>query len=231
MSSGQEARVRGAVAGGLDSCSPDSHPTPPSPSLVTMQLNAGNPGASSVADGNAHKPHEGEGAGGASGRTSETVATVLLDELFDGSASRPRHPFTGMPIQPADIAMLKVDVEGFDAAALHSLRGLIEVGRPPLIKVEYVPRDVRGTSGCDNVGMMRWLYSLGYEAYAFGLKRPLTLVEWEEHIIPLMLEGKSEELHEKHDLPPVKELYMVHADAPTPAVMEYSSGKAGASPV
>lgn len=199
--------------------------------LVTMQLNEGNPGASHVSDGNARKPHEGESAGGAGRATSETVATIVLDELFDGSAGRPRHPFTDAPIAPGDVAVLKVDVEGFDAAALYSLRGFIEVGRPPLIKIEYVPGDVRGTSGCDNVGLIKWLYSLGYSAYAFGFKRPFTLEEWEQHVIPHLLEGKAEELHKEHDLPPVKELYLVHEDSPVPAVMEYASEKGGASPV
>ena len=195
--------------------------------LVTMSLNEGNPGASHVTDSNARQPQKGEAAGGAARSTTETVATVILDELFDGSATRPRHPFTGAPIAPSDVAQIKVDVEGFDAAALYSLRGLIETSLPPLIKAEYMPSDVRGTSGCDNVGLMRWLYSLGYVAYAPGLKRPLTLADWEEHIIPHLLEGKAEELHKEHTLPPVKELYLVHKDALVPGVMESDGPKGG----
>ena len=184
--------------------------------LVTLALNRGNPGASSVSDGSAAAPaggSVGEGAGLGAGGDSETVATIVLDELFDGSAQRPVHPFTGRPISPRDIAVVKVDVEGYDAAALWSLRGAIEAGRPPLIKVEYVAGDVRGVSGCDNAAMMRWFYSLGYTGRALGVKEPLTLAQWEELIIPLLLEGKMQELHEQHKIPQVRELYMVHEDA------------------
>ena len=190
--------------------------------LVTLDLNAGNPGASSVTDGaatSASGVSGGDGHGGGDG-ARETVATVVLDDLFDGGAERPRHPFTGRPIAPLDVAIVKVDVEGFDGAALWALRGMIEVGRPPLIKIEYEAPRVKGTSGCDNVLLMRWLYSLGYSAYGFGHGHPLTLQEWEEKIIPMLLAGKSDELAKEHKLPVLRELYLVHVDAPVPAVME-----------
>jgi FkbM family methyltransferase len=197
--------------------------------LVTLDLNAGNPGASSVSDGSAAKAdgvRGGDGLGGGDG-ARETVATVVLDELFDGGAERPRHPFTGRPIAPTDVALIKVDVEGFDGAALWALRGMIEQGRPPLIKIEYEAPRVRGTSGCDNVGLMRWLYSLGYAAYGFGHGHPLTLEEWEEKIIPYLLEGKSDELAKEHKLPVLRELYIVHKDAPVPAAMDSDGPKGG----
>lgn len=201
--------------------------------LVTLDMNAGNPGASSVSDGGADADalgvRGGDGRGGGDG-VRETVATVVLDDLFDGGPERPRHPFSGAPIAPRDVAMIKVDVEGFDAAALWALRGTIEAGRPPLIKIEYEAPRVRGTSGCDNAGLMRWLYSLGYSAYAFGHGDPLTLEEWETRIIPMLLDGKGEELSRDHKLPSVRELYLVHKDAPVPAVME-SDGPAGRAPV
>jgi FkbM family methyltransferase len=134
--------------------------------LVTLSINRGNPGASFVSDKDADLPGGAGGVKGGGGEhaggDAETVATVLLDELFDGAPHRPRHPFTGAPIAPEDIAIVKVDVEGFDAAALWALRGAIEVGRPPLIKVEYAAGDVKGTSGCDNVELIKWLYDLGY---------------------------------------------------------------------
>ena len=41
-----------------------------------------------------------------------------------------------------------------------------------------------------------------------------------------MLDGKQDELYEKHKFPPMRELYMVHEDAPVPAVME-SEGPGG----
>jgi FkbM family methyltransferase len=197
--------------------------------LVTLDLNAGNPGASSVSDGSAAKAdgvRGGDGLGGGDG-ARETVATVVLDELFDGGAERPRHPFTGRPIAPTDVALIKVDVEGFDGAALWALRGMIEQGRPPLIKIEYEAPRVRGTSGCDNVGLMRWLYSLGYAAYGFGHGHPLTLEEWEEKIIPYLLEGKSDELAKEHKLPVLRELYIVHKDAPVPAAMDSDGPQGG----
>jgi len=184
--------------------------------LVTLQLNRGNPGASSVSNGAAEAPEGGAvgaGEGLEEGGDTETVATVVLDELFDGTPGRPRHPFTGRPISPKDIAVVKVDVEGFDAAALWSLRGAIEAGRPPLVKVEYVAGDVKGVSGCDNVALMKWLYGLGYRGRAMGMPEPLSLAQWEDVIIPLLLEGKMGELHEKHKIPQVRELYMVHEDA------------------
>ena len=111
------------------------------------------------------------------------------------------------------MAVVKVDVEGFDAAALWSLRGAIEVGRPPLIKVEYMAGDVKGTSGCDNVGLLRWFYGLGYRGRVMGMREALTLAQWEEVVIPLLLEGKMQELHEQHKIPQVRELYMVHESA------------------
>ncbi len=87
------------------------------------------------------------------------------------------------------------------------------MGRPPLIKVEYVAGDVKGVSGCDNGGLLRWFYSLGYQGRLFGVKEPLTLQQWEDVIIPLLLAGKMQELHEVHKIPQVRELYMVHEDA------------------
>jgi len=140
--------------------------------LVTLSLNRGNPGASFVSDKDAALPGGAGGVAGGGGAhaggDAETVATVLLDELFDGAPHRPRHPFTGAPIAPEDVAIVKVDVEGFDAAALWALRGAIEAGRPPLIKVEYEAGGVKGTSGCDNVELIRWLYDLGYLGCALG---------------------------------------------------------------
>ncbi len=134
--------------------------------LVTLSLNRGNPGASFVSDKDAALPGDAVGVAGGGGAhaggDAETVATVLLDELFDGAPHRPKHPFTGAPIAPEDVAIVKVDVEGFDAAALWALRGAIEEGRPPLIKVEYEAGGVKGTSGCSNVELIRWLYDLGY---------------------------------------------------------------------
>ena len=180
--------------------------------LVKLTLNRGNPGASSVSDGNAEIPEGGKaraGGGLEEGGDSETVATVVLNELFDGSPLRPKHPFTGKPISPLDIAVIKVDVEGFDAAALWSMRGAIEVGLPPMIKVEYSVGDVKGISGCDNQKLIEWLYDLGYQGRVMGKKEPLTLKQWKKTIIPLLLEGKMEELHKTHDIPVVRELYMM----------------------
>lgn len=202
--------------------------------LVTLDLNPGNPGASVVSDSNVELDEEGKAPRdpelAAEAGRQETVATILLDELFDGAPHRPKHPFLGRPIQPGDIAFLKTDVEGFDAAALWALRGTIEAGRPPLIKVEYEPHAIRGRSGCDNVGLMRWLYGLGYAAYGFGQAKPFTLEQWETIIIPLILAGKADDVHEKHDLPVVRELYLVHEAAKVPAVIGADS-KAGKSPV
>jgi FkbM family methyltransferase len=241
--------------------------------LVTLSLNRGNPGASFVSDRDAELPGDAAGVAGGEGAhaggDAETVATVLLDELFDGAPHRPKHPFTGAPIAPEDVAIVKVDVEGFDAAALWALRGAIEEGRPPLIKVEYAAGDVKGASACDNVELIRWLYDLGYlgcacttppppptpalppfppylcgdgaphplfpapappsipRPDAFGYGKPISLEMWEDNIIPLLLEGKQSELHEKHKMPIMRELYMVHEDAPVPAVMDSDGPKGG----
>ena len=63
-------------------------------------------------------------------------------------------------------------------------------------------------------------------ADAFGYGKPISLEMWEDNIIPLLLAGKQSELHEKHKMPIMRELYMVHEDAPVPAVMD-SDGPAG----
>jgi hypothetical protein len=38
----------------------------------------------------------------------ESVATIMLEDLFDGDASRPIHPWLGRPIEPRDLAAIKV---------------------------------------------------------------------------------------------------------------------------
>lgn len=200
-------------------------------STVTMLLNTGNPGASVVTGAGADpKVAAAAAAGGVGGSgAQEAVTTVVLDDLFDGAPHRPRHPFLDRPIAPGDIAILKVDVEGYDAVALWALRGTIEVGRPPLIKVEYTPDAVVGTCKCDPARMMRWLYGLGYAAYSPGIKRALTLEDWEGAILPLSLAHKWDELTAR-GLQPVRELYLVHESAPVPAVMN-AAGPGGVGPV
>ena len=90
----------------------------------------------------------------------ETVRTVQLDDLFDGSAGRPVHPFLGRPIAPADVASVFVDTVSYEAAALWGMRQAIEFGLPPLISF-------RLQSGrwpnCDTPALLRWLYGLGCE--------------------------------------------------------------------
>ncbi len=49
---------------------------------------------------------------------------------------------------------------------------------------------------------------------------------WEDIIIPLLLDNKQEELSTTHKFPQMRELYMVHEDAPVPLVMN-SDGPAG----
>ena len=38
----------------------------------------------------------------------EKVRTVLVSDLFDGGPDRPRHPFFDRPMEPRDIAAIKV---------------------------------------------------------------------------------------------------------------------------
>jgi hypothetical protein len=115
------------------------------------------------------------------------------------------------------------------ARALWALRGAIEAGRPPLIKIEYEAPRVRGTSGCDNVALMRWLYSLGYSTYNYDVGRPITLEEWERDIIPGIKPGQG--------LPPgttpeqaailrPQELFLVHKLAKVRRGCERGEGRA-----
>ena len=132
---------------------------------------------------------------------TETVATMLLADLFDGGGGvgRPQHPFLRRPVAPRDIASVKIDVEGYDAVALWSLRGVIEAGLPPLIKLEFISIAVaaggpKAPGDCSAVGLLRWLYGLGYHAYIPGVHRPVEIDETEINILPLMMADRFEEL-------------------------------------
>jgi hypothetical protein len=70
------------------------------------------------------------------------------------------------PLQPKHIYIVKVDVEGYDAAALHSLRRLFEGGvneRPVAFTSEFYPQAVLYYSKCDVERVIQYFYSLGYK--------------------------------------------------------------------
>jgi hypothetical protein len=114
----------------------------------------------------------------------------------------------------------QVDVEDYDGQVMHGLRRVIELGLPPLIKIEFM-----GIAGdyvslqCRGSGLLRWLYGLGYHAYTPGVRRPLEMQEWEDVILPLLLQSDFETLQKKHGIPRIVELMVVHDSAPVPAII------------
>ena len=77
---------------------------------------------------------------------------------------------------------------------------------------DYVSLPCRGSE------LLRWLYGLGYHAYATGVKHPLELTEWETIILPLLLNGEFDKLQKDHGIPRIVELMVVHDSAPVPAI-------------
>jgi hypothetical protein len=60
--------------------------------------------------------------------------------------------------------MVKVDVQGFDVAAMHGLRRLLmEEERPVAVTLEFLPRVTSHTPvPCDAVEFTRFMYAQGY---------------------------------------------------------------------
>ena len=163
--------------------------------------------------------------------SGDVVRSIILDDLFDGSEGRPRHPFTGAPIAPTDISYVKIDVERYDAVAMQAGRRFLEQGRPPLLMVEFDANAwaTEQHGSCSIVRLMRWLYSLGYSTYNYDVGRPITLEEWERDIIPGIKPGQG--------LPPgttpeqaailrPQELFLVHKLAKVRRGCERGEGRA-----
>jgi hypothetical protein len=73
-----------------------------------------------------------------------------------------------VPLQPRHVYMVKVDVEGFDVAALHGLRRLLmEDERPVAVTLEFFPPSMdtslaRTPIPCDPFEFTRFMYDAGY---------------------------------------------------------------------
>lgn len=198
--------------------------------LVVLDFSPENPGGSGV-----RRHDDGGSAGGTGRRPLDVVSTVPVDELFDGAPGRPRHPFTGAPIAPADVAFVKIDVEGFEAMAFASARRLLEEGRPPIIKVEMAASLWADADfgGCDLPALLRYLYGLGYAGYMHDLKRPLTLADWTGTILPAHTGGRMTHEQSREGITAIREAFFVHVNAPVPRVLDSDgpTGSPGRAPV
>jgi hypothetical protein len=105
----------------------------------------------------------------AAGDGSATVSSVVMEDLLYDTpvARRPRIVLgdgSVVPLQPRHVYMVKVDVEGFDVAALHGLRRLLmEDERPVAVGLTLVPTGTSsGTLPCNTVSFVLFMYEQGY---------------------------------------------------------------------
>ena len=89
------------------------------------------------------------------GSGAQWVRPTLL-----GSDAAPDGGGEGRRVLPTDVALLVVDQQGADAAAVHGARRTIALGRVPHLWLTLTPPSRVGP--CDRVGMLRWLQDLGY---------------------------------------------------------------------
>lgn len=113
-----------------------------------------NPGASSVLRGSTEDE-------------VSTARTVVLDDLFSWPG-RPINKRTGRPLEPADVAFIKVDVEGFDVVAYYSMQRLLQEGAVPFATVEFNPRMAIELAQCDAFKFVRHQHEIGYRFYGFS---------------------------------------------------------------
>jgi FkbM family methyltransferase len=131
---------------------------------MQIKLRDTNPGSSTLLDkwGVARLKNDKDAA-----MRTETIAGVVIDDLlFDAPlSSRPLVLVDGkyVPLQPEHIAVVKVDIEGYDVPALYGLRRLLESEhRPSSVMIEFAPTDV-ASNGCDPARFIRYMYGLGYK--------------------------------------------------------------------
>ena len=135
---------------------------------MTVKVRRHNIGGSRVQPGN--RP----GSGG-----TEPVRGISLEDLFFTlpDAERPQvrvasvNAATGLlesawvPLQPRHVALIKVDVEGFDLAALYTLRRLFEGpvdDRPLAFITEFSPMGTTRVAECAPLEFVRFMYEAGY---------------------------------------------------------------------
>jgi hypothetical protein len=124
---------------------------------VTLNFSPSNPGASRVG---AFDPMEPD---------MHVVSSVVMEDLLYHTppAQRP-HITLGdgsvVPLQPRHVYMVKVELEGYDVAALHGLRRLLmEDERPAAVQLQFLPMVSRHTAvPCDAVELTRFMYGQGY---------------------------------------------------------------------
>ena len=134
----------------------------------------GNSGTSSVTE---------RAPGFVSTADATAIDIVTLDEIFFDRVHEilPRLP-SGKTIGAGDVAFLKVDVEGHDAAALAGASRLLQTkgadGRGiPALSIEFVPSQSRWTTGCAPGGMLRWLANLNF-TFALNAHSASPLPPW-----------------------------------------------------
>jgi hypothetical protein len=124
---------------------------------VTLNFSPSNPGASRVG---AFDPMEPD---------MHVVSSVVMEDLLYHTppAQRP-HITLGdgsvVPLQPRHVYMVKVELEGYDVAALHGLRRLLmEDERPEAVQLQLAVIHTPLTAlPCNAVDLVRFMYGQGY---------------------------------------------------------------------
>jgi peptidoglycan/xylan/chitin deacetylase (PgdA/CDA1 family) len=120
------------------------------------------------------------------------VETVLIDDLFRGGQhTRPRHPVTGEPVQPWHVHLVVVDVEGWEMAVAAGMPRLLQVGKPPYVRLTLRPRVAIDATRCNPTAFVQYMYSIGY-VFIDGFNRPSTLFSATQRLHELLQSGKGE---------------------------------------
>lgn len=150
---------------------------------VAMYWNVENPAAARVTDVGSSSP--------------TSIPAVSLASFFKW-AGRPKHPKTGRPIKPSDVALVRVATEGYDLAVLHSLADAFADGDIPLVALQFYSGLSSNDAGCNARAFLDSMYTWGYRMYLnrdqWTLKRWHDFLEKESwSTIPLLIHASKAE--------------------------------------